>query len=62
MKPRASKVPPKGDLDTSIMALVGEQPGRTEVRRREPFCGPAGDELDKDLNPKNLIIKHIQEN
>jgi DNA polymerase-1 len=54
MKPRASKVPPKGDLDTSIMALVGEQPGRTEVRRREPFCGPAGDELEKDLTAAGI--------
>jgi uracil-DNA glycosylase family 4 len=54
MKPRASKVPPKGDPNNSIMALVGEQPGRTEVRRREPFCGPAGDELDKDLNSAGI--------
>ncbi len=54
MKPRASRVPPKGDPNNCLMALVGEQPGRTEVRKREPFCGPAGDELDKDMNAAGI--------
>ncbi len=58
MKPRASRVPPKGDRSTCIMALVGEQPGRAEVRRREPFCGPAGDELDKDLASAGIPRSH----
>jgi DNA polymerase-1 len=58
MKPRASRVPAKGDKSTSIIALVGEQPGRTEVRKREPFCGPAGDELDKDLSAAGIPRSH----
>jgi DNA polymerase-1 len=31
------------------MALVGEQPGTREVRLKEPFIGPAGDELNDQL-------------
>lgn len=58
MKPRASRVPSKGDPKTCLMALVGEQPGRTEVRKREPFCGPAGDELDKDMNAAGIPRSH----
>jgi len=58
MRQRASRVPPKGDKSTCIIALVGEQPGRTEVRKREPFCGPAGDELDKDLSAAGIPRSH----
>lgn len=47
-------VPPSGPKPAKI-ALVGEQPGRTEVRRRKPFIGPAGRELDKLLNAAGII-------
>lgn len=47
-------VPPSGPSDAKV-ALVGEQPGQMEVRRRRPFIGPAGRELDSDLNSAGLI-------
>ena len=37
-------VPPSGPPNARI-ALVGEQPGQNEVRRRKPFVGAAGREL-----------------
>ncbi len=42
-------VPPSGRLDAKYV-LVGEQPGKVEVRDRKPFTGPAGNELNRDLN------------
>jgi uracil-DNA glycosylase family 4 len=41
-------IPGKGPLEAPI-ALVGEQPGKTEVIKRECFVGPAGRELDSIL-------------
>lgn len=41
-------VPSSGRLDAKYV-LVGEQPGRTEVIRRQPFVGPAGENLDECL-------------
>ena len=46
-------VPPSGRLDASYV-LVGEQPGRVEVRERRVFVGPAGNELNSDLNAANI--------
>lgn len=42
-------VPPAGRLDSRYV-LVGEAPGKTEVRDRKPFVGPAGNELNRNLN------------
>ena len=55
MLPPKSKtfVPPSGRLDASYV-LVGEQPGRVEVRERKVFVGPAGNELNSDLNAANV--------
>lgn len=41
-------VKPSGNPDTNI-AICGEQPGHQEVRRGEPFVGPAGTLLDECL-------------
>lgn len=53
MKPEEALtyVPPAGDISSAKLAIVGEQPGRQEVaaRNREPFIGPAGEELNKCL-------------
>jgi uracil-DNA glycosylase family 4 len=43
---RATYVPPSGPPDAK-MAIVGEQPGYMEVRKGEPFVGPAGMGLDE---------------
>ncbi|MCK4330860.1 hypothetical protein KAX02_13600 [candidate division WOR-3 bacterium] len=55
MQPPNSKtfVPPSGRLDASYV-LVGEQPGRVEVRERRVFVGPAGNELNSELNAANV--------
>lgn len=42
-------VPPVGPKNARIM-LLGESPGRTEVEKRKPFVGPAGDLLDDFLS------------
>ena len=46
-------VPPTSSLNTNFI-LVGEQPGRTEVRNRKIFSGPAGDELNLCLNAAGI--------
>lgn len=52
--PRAkTTVPPSGRLDSPYV-LVGEQPGRVEVRERRVFVGPAGNELNSDLNAADI--------
>ncbi len=43
-------VPPEGDVQTARLVLVGEQPGMIEARMLKPFVGPAGRELNEDLN------------
>lgn len=50
-------VPPKGPLNAQI-ALVGEQPGRNEVRRPDlgPFSGPAGDNLHECLRAAGIAF------
>lgn len=42
-------VPPWGDPDSDIV-IVGEQPGKMEVKHRQPFIGPAGRELTDDMH------------
>lgn len=48
MKPKYTKVPPRGPLDAAIL-FCGEQPGQHEIRKGRPFVGPAGAELMDDL-------------
>ncbi len=45
----ATFVPAEGHPDSAEWALVGEQPGKTEVLRGKPFIGPAGNELNQAL-------------
>ncbi len=42
-------VPGRGALESNELALVGEAPGRDEERRREPFVGAAGKNLNRLL-------------
>jgi len=49
-----SYVPPSG-LTTADIVFVGEQPGRTEVQRRKPFCGPAGRELGDCMGSAGIV-------
>lgn len=49
----ATFVPPRGELDSPFI-LVGEQPGRMEVKLREPFSGPASKVLLECLNAANI--------
>jgi len=53
MKKRTTRVPPNGDRNCKI-ALVGEQPGRSEIYSRKPFTGPAGTELDSCLSTAKI--------
>lgn len=46
-------VPPSGRLDAPFV-LIGEQPGRVEVRERKVFVGPAGNELNLCLNAADI--------
>jgi len=50
MRKPATYVKPEGNVETAKYFLLGEQPGRTEVKVRRPFKGPAGRELDDCLN------------
>lgn len=45
-----SVVPPEGDLNHATLVFVGEQPGMIETRMLKPFVGPAGRELNEDMN------------
>ena len=47
-------VPGRGPREAKI-AIVGEQPGKTEVMHGRPFIGPAGEELDKCLHTAGII-------
>ena len=53
VKKRHSYVPPSGPRDARIV-LVGEQPGKIEVQRRKPFCGPAGNELSNCMEAAKI--------
>lgn len=56
LPPNKHIVPPKGPKDAKI-ALVAEQPGRSEVSRphRGPLTGPAGRELDDRFHTADII-------
>jgi len=45
---RATYVGPSGSKDSPYI-IVGEQPGKTEIMRGRPFCGPSGVELEDNL-------------
>jgi DNA polymerase len=47
-----------GDPAAGLM-LVGEAPGYHEERRREPFVGPAGEQLDKILKAMDLARAQV---
>lgn len=53
-KRAATYVPPEGNPKTCKWALVGEQPGKTEILRGKPFIGPAGNELNNALTGAGL--------
>ena len=38
-------VPPEGNWDTALIAVIGEGPGAQEVKWRKPFIGPSGKKL-----------------
>ena len=47
-------IKPAGIPETSRFVLVGEQPGRTEVRLGQPFIGPAGRVLNECLQKAGI--------
>ena len=47
-------IPPSGPVPARIM-LVGEAPGETEMRRREPFVGASGQLLNEMLHEAGLM-------
>ena len=47
-------VRPEGNPRTARIAIVGEQPGTTEVQSGRPFVGPAGRELTENLQAVGL--------
>lgn len=46
---KPSFVPSSGPFDTNLV-LVGEAPGTKEVKKQQPFIGPAGKRLEKALD------------
>src|SRR5215831_3101404 len=44
----SKQVSGEGPIPCEIL-LIGERPGIEEIRRGRPFCGPAGQELDRYL-------------
>ena len=51
---KATYVKPEGNKESCLFALVGEQPGRSEVLTRKPFVGPAGKELNGCLSSAGI--------
>lgn len=47
-------VPPSGKLDAQFV-IVGEQPGKQEVLRGQPFVGPAGENLNECLHAADIL-------
>lgn len=43
-------VPPCGDKDKALFAIVGEAPGQTEAQQKAPFVGASGKILELSLN------------
>jgi uracil-DNA glycosylase len=52
------EVPPCGDLDAKI-AIIGEAPGRDEVRARKPFVGQAGRVLEEVCHNAGIIKSQL---
>ncbi len=50
MQPKSTYVRPYGSPSNAKYIIVGEQPGKSEVIRGQPFVGPAGMELDNNLH------------
>jgi DNA polymerase len=48
----------EGDPDAQVM-LIGEAPGRDEVKNKRPFCGKAGRNLDGFLGATSLKREDI---
>ncbi|MBU2685945.1 MAG: uracil-DNA glycosylase family protein, partial [Gammaproteobacteria bacterium] len=48
-------VRPEGNPETAKLAIVGEQPGKTELVNGRPFIGPAGRELQEDLQAIGIM-------
>jgi len=48
-------VRPEGDPLKAKIAIVGEQPGKTDIQSGRPFVGPAGRELNENLQAVNLM-------
>ena len=48
-------ISPYGDPEEAKVIIVGEQPGKFEVIIGRPFVGPAGRELDDDLQAAKII-------
>jgi uracil-DNA glycosylase family 4 len=47
-------VPPSGKLDAQFV-IIGEQPGKQEVLRHQPFVGPAGENLNECLHAAEIM-------
>lgn len=61
---RKTYVHPEGSPLNCTFAVVGEQPGKTEILRGKVFCGPAGQELnnclgDAGLNRQNAYLTNV---
>lgn len=48
-------VRPEGDISNARYIILGEQPGRTEVRVGKPFKDPAGAVLDECMNVVQML-------
>ena len=61
---RATYVHPEGNPSTALFAVVGEQPGKTEILRGKPFVGSAGQVLndcmtDAGLNRQQAYLTNV---
>jgi len=56
--PEENYVPPDGPLDASVM-LVGQNPGREEIKTGRPFVGRSGKYLDAVLAKNGIDRKSL---
>lgn len=52
-------VPGRGPLDAGLV-ILGESPGREEVKQSRPFCGPSGKKLDEWLHDAGIDSQHVR--
>lgn len=52
-------VPPTGKKGAKIL-IVGEAPGRDEIKRGKPFCGATGEVLRKELAKVGIDIHSVR--